>query len=219
MAGRRCIICSCPRRASRSSWQLVGRFVVRSAGRSAARRFEKWFFVQSAVTGGCAAIGGWLGSRSRFGREHCSRKPSEAALEGDRQGLFRAQATRESRHGRRPRTAFFCGAGTRGSGVNSPVRGENSPAPWPELAGSVPELAGSVPELARLRAQNSPGSAVSQQGRRAALSAPGRCHVRSGGYRAGCGFAAADAGACPARPCDRALWEPALRDDPGNHLS
>ena len=43
----------------------------------------------------------------RFEREHSSRKPSGAALEGDRRGLFRAQATRESRHGRRPRTAFF----------------------------------------------------------------------------------------------------------------
>jgi len=46
---------------------------------------------------------GALGCRSRFGRERSSRKPSEAALEGGRQGLFRAQATRGSRQGRRPR--------------------------------------------------------------------------------------------------------------------
>ena len=62
--------------------------------------------MQSAGTRCCDSVGVWLGCDSRFGREPSSQKPSEAALEGDRQGLFRAQATRESRHGRRPRAAF-----------------------------------------------------------------------------------------------------------------
>jgi hypothetical protein len=65
------------------------------------------FLLQSAETGRCASLGVWLGCDSRFGREHSSRKPSEAALKGDEQGLFRAQATRESRHGRRPRAVFL----------------------------------------------------------------------------------------------------------------
>ena len=45
--------------------------------------------------------------RPRFGREHTSQKPSGGTLEGGRRGLFRAQATCESRHGRRPRAAFL----------------------------------------------------------------------------------------------------------------
>jgi hypothetical protein len=71
------------------------------------RAWSDAFFVQSAVTRRCVTVGVWLGCCSRFERERSTRKPSEAALEGDRQGLFRAQATRESRHGRRPRAALF----------------------------------------------------------------------------------------------------------------
>jgi hypothetical protein len=61
----------------------------------------------------CGSTGDALRCRARFGREHSSRKPSGAALEGGGQGLFRAQATRESRQGRRPRAAFRLHASAR----------------------------------------------------------------------------------------------------------
>ena len=48
---------------------------------------------------------GWLGSSQRFGREQARESQAER-LSKVTTGLFRAQATRESRHGRHPRIAF-----------------------------------------------------------------------------------------------------------------
>src|SRR5579859_2502510 len=64
-----------------------------------------------------------VGCGLRFRREQSSRKPSEGALEGGRRGLFRAKATRESRHGRRPWTAFFCADRRRFAGQPGGVYG------------------------------------------------------------------------------------------------
>ncbi len=56
----------------------------------------------------CESRGVAQGFEMRFGREHNPPKPGEAALEGRRRGFIRVKATRESRHGRLPRTAFLC---------------------------------------------------------------------------------------------------------------
>ena len=106
-------------------------------------------------TGGGSVYRPACGSGGSTARE----SQSEAAPEGDRRGLFRAQATRESRHGRRPRTAFSfperAGNGRSPHGRRAPFRHPVGRDRYARELGSVAQAADTSEALATL-----PGAAL-----------------------------------------------------------